>query len=69
MASKMVDYKDSPYEFEEKYGVGNSSDLELTLRILKEGIRSYKENNDIIIHAQEKLAEVNVVLLQNLSDL
>jgi len=46
----MVDYKDSPYESEEKYGVGNSYDLEVTLSsILKEEIRSCKEDNDIII--------------------
>ena len=36
MASKMVDYKDSPYEFEEYYGVGNSSNLAVILRSLKE---------------------------------
>ena len=39
MASKMVDYKDSPYESEEKYGIGNSTDLVVALRNLKEEIR------------------------------
>ena len=50
----MVDDKDSPYESEEQYGVGNSSDLENTLRSLKEEIRSCKEDNDRIMQAQEK---------------
>ncbi len=43
MASKMVDYRDSPYEYEENYGVGNSSDLAVTLRSLKEDIRSFND--------------------------
>ena len=67
MASKIVDYKDSPYESEEQYGVGNSSDLTITLGSLKEEIRSCKVDNDIIIEAQEKLAEVNAFILQSLS--
>ena len=50
----MVDYKDPPYEFEEQYGVGNSSDLADTLRSLKEEIRSCKANNDRIMQAKEK---------------
>lgn len=49
MASKVVEYKDSPYESEEKYGVGSSSDLVDTLRSLKEEIRSCKVDNDIIM--------------------
>lgn len=49
MASNMVDYKDSPYDSEEQYGVGNSSNLEITLRSLKEEIRSCKAYNDRII--------------------
>jgi len=49
MARKMVDYKDSPYKLEEKYGVGNSSNLIVTLRSLKEEIRSCKADNDKII--------------------
>lgn len=59
----MVDYKDSPYELEEKYGVGNSPNLADTLRSLKEEIRSCKENNDRIIQAHEKLAKINAVIL------
>lgn len=50
----MVDYKDSPYESEEQHDVGDSFDLVVTLRYLKEEIRSCKEDNDQIIHAQEK---------------
>ena len=49
MASMMVDYKDSPYESKKQYGVGNSSDLAVTLRSLNEEISSCKEDNDIII--------------------
>ena len=51
MASKMVDYIDSPYESKENYGVGNSSNLEDTLRRLKKEIRSCKTDNDIIMQA------------------
>ena len=54
MNRKMVDYKDSPYESYEKHGVGNFSDLAETLRSLNEEIRSWKEDNDRIIQAQEK---------------
>jgi len=67
MASKMADYKDSPYELEEQYSVGNSSDLADTLRSLKEEIRSCKVDNDIIMQTWEKQAELNVVILQSLS--
>ena len=45
----MVDYKYTTYESEEKYGVGNSSDLAVTLRSLKEDIRSCKADNDQVI--------------------
>jgi len=69
MASKMVDYKDTPYEEEEKYGVGNSFDLAMPLRSLKEEIRSCKTDNDKIIQKQENLVEVNAVILQSLLDL
>ena len=67
MDNNMVDYKDSPYESEEKYGVGNSYDLAVTLRILKEEIRSFKADNDIIMLTQEKQVELNAVILQSLS--
>lgn len=36
MISKMVDYKDSPYESEDQRGVWNYSDLEDTFKNLKE---------------------------------
>lgn len=49
MASKMADYRDPPYEFEEQYGFGNSSNLAVTMRSLKEEIRSCKEDSDRII--------------------
>ena len=61
MDSKLVDYEDSPYESEEQYGVGNSSNLTVTLIILKEEIRSCKVDNDIIMQVQEKQAEVNAM--------
>jgi len=69
MTIKMVDYNfwDSPYGLYEQYGVGNYFDLKDTLRSLKEKIRSYKADNDIIIQEQEKQAEVNAVILQSLS--
>ena len=47
MDSKMVDYIDSPYK-SEQYGVGNSFDLEVTLRGLKEEIKICKVDNDKI---------------------
>ena len=61
--------KDSPYESEEQYGVGNPSDLVVTLRSFKEEIRIYKAYNDRIIQAQEKQVEVNSILLLSLSEL
>ena len=69
MASKMVDYKDSSYESEEQYGIGNSSNLAITLSNLKEEIGIYKVDNDRIIQSKEKQAKVNVILLQSLLDL
>lgn len=42
----MVDYDDSRYESKEKYGVGNPSNLEVTLTSLKEEIRNCKVDND-----------------------
>ena len=69
MTSKMVEYKDSPYESNEQRGVWQSSDLAQTLRRLKEEIRICKANNDEIMQAYEKLAEVNAILLQSLSEL
>lgn len=49
MTSKMVDHKYSPYESDEKRGVGHSSNLVDTLRILKEEIRSCEEDSDKIM--------------------
>ena len=65
----MVDYKDSPYESNEQYGVGNSSDLLDTLRRLKEEIKSCKADNDRIMQAQEKQEEFTAVILQSFSKL
>jgi len=61
--------RDSPYRSDDERGVGNTFDLANTLRILKVEIRSCKADNDIIIQAQEKQAQVNVVILQSLSEL
>ena len=69
MARNMVDYRDSPNESKEQYGVGNSSHLELTMRSLKDEIRSCKADNDRIMQAQEKQTEVNAMILQSLLDL
>jgi len=63
MARNIVDYKDSPYELEEHYGVGSSLDLIVTLRSLKENIGSCKADNERIIWAQEMLAKVHAVIL------
>ena len=56
MASKVVDYIESPYVSDGQRGVGNSSDLADTLRSLKEEMRSCKVDNDKIMQAQEKQA-------------
>ena len=43
MASKMVDYKDSPYGSDEQHGVGNSSNLADTLGVVRHKMtESYK---------------------------
>ena len=64
MASKVVDYVESPYASNEQHGVGHTSDLADTLRNLKEEIRSCKEDNDWIVHEQEKKVELNSIHLQ-----
>eukprot|EP00253_Pinus_taeda_P007730 PITA_07730 len=51
MISKVVDYIESPYASNDKHGTRNTSDLEDTLRNLKEQIRSCKADNDWIIQA------------------
>lgn len=66
MTRRMVEYKYSPHELDKQCGVGNYFDLVDTLIRLKEEIRSYKEDNDKIMEAQEKEAEVNVIILQSL---
>lgn len=45
----MVDYKYFPYESEEEYGDGYTSNLAGTLISLKEEIKTCKENNERII--------------------
>jgi len=51
MTTKMIDYSypESPYGSDEWRGVGNSSDLADTLRILKAEIRSCKANHEKIM--------------------
>lgn len=66
MTSKMVDYRDSPYESDEQCGVGHSSNLTDTLRNVKEEIRIFKADNNKIMQAQEKQVKVNAIL-QSLS--
>ena len=46
MASKVVEYIESPYASDEQHGVGHTFDLVDTLRSLNEERRSCKENND-----------------------
>ena len=69
MASKVVEYIEYPYASYGQHGVGQSFDLEDTLRSLKEEISSCKEDNDKIMQAQEKQVQVNAILLQSLLDL
>lgn len=59
----MVKCRDSPYESQDKCGVGKYSDLVGTLRSLKEKIRIFKVDNDRIVKEQEKQAEVNAIIL------
>lgn len=49
--------------------MGHSSDLAGKLRSLKEEIRSCKADIEKIVQAQEKQVEVNLILLQSLSNL
>ena len=67
MTRNMVDYKDCPYKSDEQ--VLGTSNLADTLRSLKEEIRSYKADNEKIMQAQDKQAEVNAILLQSFSEL
>jgi len=69
MASKVVDYIESPNASDEQHGVGHTSDLGDTLRSFKEEIRSCKEDNDRIIQTQENKSEVNAILLQSFTKL
>ena len=69
MNRKMVDYIDSLYESYEQHGVGHSYELADTMIILKEEIRSCKEDNEKIMQGKENQEEVNVVILQSLSKL
>jgi len=69
MASKVVNYIEYPYASDGQCGVGNSSNLEEKMRILKEEIRSCKVDNDKIMQAQDKQVEVNAILRQTLSEL
>lgn len=69
MASNVVDYIESFYASDEQRGAGHASDLADALKILKEETRLCKADNDRIIQAQEKQVEVNVILLQSLSNL
>ena len=52
MASKLVDYIESPYASDGQGGAGHSFDLADTLRSSEEEIRSRKADNDKIMQAQ-----------------
>ena len=78
MMGRMVDYnsRDSPYILVGQQGDGYSPNIADALRILREDNRSHEAKNDklieaqkILARAQEKQAEVNVVILHSLSDL
>jgi len=51
MASKVVNYMESPDELDGQHGVGYSSDFARTLRMLNEKIRSCKVHSDKIMQA------------------
>jgi len=65
MNSNKVDYisRDFPYGLDEKHHVGNSSNLENTLRSLKDDIMNYKVDNERIMQEHEKQAKVKVIIL------
>lgn len=69
MASKVVDYVESPYASDEQCGVGHNSYLVDTLRSLKKDIKSCKEDNVWLIQEQKKQAQLNVIVLQSLLEL
>jgi len=58
MTRKMVDYSswDSLYRSNEKHKEEYSPDIADILRILKAEIKSCKEDNDMIIQSQDRLA-------------
>ena len=49
MASKVVDYIESPYALDSKHGVGHYFDLADTLRSPEKEIRFCKEDNEKIM--------------------
>lgn len=49
-------------------GVNHSLDWMDTLRSLRDEVRSFKANNDRLVRDQEWQTEINVVILQSLSD-
>lgn len=78
MTRKMADYssRDTPYRSVGQQGGDNSLGIAGTLRSLRVEIRSCNVDNDRLFEDQERLAraqekqvEVNVVILQNLSNL
>ena len=56
-------------DFDERRAVETSPDLAKTVRSLMVKLQSCKANNERLIEEQEKKTEINVVLLQSLSDI
>jgi hypothetical protein len=56
-------------DFDERRAVGTPPDLAETVRSLMVELQSCKVDNERMMKEQEKQTEINVVLLQSLSDL
>lgn len=76
MIRKMVEYNSdhTPNRNEKEILVGqgrgtNSPNCLYLLRSLRTEVKFLKENNERLVRAQEKQVEINVVILQSLSNL
>ena len=56
-------------EFDERRAIGTPPDLAKIVRSLMVELQSCKDDNERMMKEQEKKIEINVVLLQSLSDL
>jgi hypothetical protein len=61
--------RDQEIESDERRNVDTPSNMAETMRILKEKLQIYRTDNERLIQAQEQQNELNVVLLQSLSEI